>query len=103
MTIKTINFDDAKLQQFCESNHISQLSLFGSILRDDFREDSDIDVLVEFDPNARISLFDLGGIAMDLQQLLDREVDLRTPQDLSQYFRGEVQMNAKSLYSGEYN
>jgi predicted nucleotidyltransferase len=88
-----------RVAEFCKRNGISRLSLFGSVLRDDFRAASDVDCLVEFVPGARVSLFDLGGMAVELSQLLGRQVDLRTPEDLSRYFRSAVLREAKLLYA----
>jgi uncharacterized protein len=99
MTVNGINFDEAKLNKFCRSNSIIRMSLFGSILGESFGPDSDIDLLVEFDPRCRISLFDVGGMAADLRDILGRDVDLRTAQDLSIYFRDDVIRQAKPLYA----
>ena len=87
-----------EITAFCERNHIQKLSLFGSILTDRFRPESDIDVLVEFVPGSRISLFDVAGMELDLTEKLGRKVDLRTPGDLSRYFRDEVVATAALQY-----
>ena len=73
-----LNLTRDRLANFCQQNHILELSLFGSILRDDFREDSDIDILVVFDRDAKphLSLMDLVGIQYQLEALFDRKVDL---------------------------
>ena len=78
------------LADFCHRNHIRRLSLFGSVLRQDFRPDSDVDVLVEFQPGYRIGLIHLARMERELSGLLGRKADLRTPADLSRYFREEV-------------
>jgi len=83
---------------FCRRHHIRRLSLFGSVLRDDFRPDSDIDVLVEFEPGHRIGLFGFGGLAIALSELLGHEVDLSTHKMLSPYFRDEVLQEAQTIY-----
>ena len=89
-----------KLGDFCRRNHIVKLSLFGSVLREDFRPTSDIDVLVEFDPNHVPGLFRLARMERELSALLgNRKVDLRTPQDLSRYFRDEVIASAEIQYA----
>jgi predicted nucleotidyltransferase len=88
-----------RLADFCRRNGIARLSLFGSILRDDFTPRSDVDVLVEFHPSARISLFDLSGMSVELSEIFGRKVDLRTPEDLSRYFRGAVLREARPLYA----
>ena len=87
------------LAAFCRRNHISRLSLFGSVLRDDFRQDSDIDVLVQFDPGHTPGFFKLADIESELSLLFGRKVDLRTPQDLSHYFRDKVLKEAEVQYS----
>ena len=88
-----------KIIEFCKRNHITRLSLFGSALRADFREDSDIDLLVEFDSNHIPGLIRLAGMEIELTEILGRKVDLRTPQDLSRYFRHEVVNNAEVQYA----
>ena len=99
MQVNQVNFDHSRIAGICQRYHARRLSLFGSILRDDFRHDSDVDMLVEFDPAAKVSLFDLGGMLMELQATVGREVDLRTPRDLSRYFRDEVVRSARTLYA----
>lgn len=84
---------------FCRRHRIRRLALFGSVLRDDFRLDSDIDVLVEFDPRARTGLFTLTAMELELSEILGRKVDLRTPAELSRYFRDEVVESAEVLYA----
>jgi predicted nucleotidyltransferase len=86
-----------KIAEFCKRHHIRKLSLFGSVLRDDFHPDSDIDVLVEFEPE---HVPGLGFFAMqdELSELLGRPVDLNTPNFLSPYFRDEVKAQALVQY-----
>jgi hypothetical protein len=74
----------------CRRRHIRKLSLFGSVLRDDFSPDSDIDILVEFEPGARIGLIGFATIEIELSELLERKVDLNTSEDLSDRFRQKV-------------
>ena len=88
-----------KIMEFCKQNHITRLSLFGSALRNDFKEDSDIDLLVEFDSNHIPGLIRLAGMEIELTEILGRKVDLRTPQDLSRYFRQEVIDTAEVQYA----
>lgn len=89
-----------KVAAFCKRNGIRKLSLFGSALRDDFRPDSDIDLLVEFRAGAAPSLLDLARMERELSAVLDgRKVDLRTPQELSRYFRDEVLSTASVQYA----
>ena len=101
MNLHGINFDEEQLSQFCRRNGITRLSLFGSILTDNFGPSSDIDFLVEFDPYRPVSLFDVGGMTMDLIDLFGRDVDLRTAEDLSVYFRDDVVRSARPLYAAE--
>lgn len=86
-----IEIPQQKIAEFCQQNHIAKLSLFGSVLRDDFRPDSDIDVLVEFKPGQNPGFFGLARMERELSEILgQRKVDLRTPKELSKYFRDEV-------------
>ena len=75
-----------------------RMSVFGSVLRDDFRPDSDVDILVEFEPEAHVGYFGLAGMEHELSELLGRKVDLRTPAELSRYFRQRVVDGAEVIY-----
>ena len=87
------------LADFCRAHRIRELALFGSVLRDDFRPDSDVDVLVHFEPGARVGLIGLAGMERELSGLLGgRKVDLRTAQELSRYFRDDVVAAAEVQY-----
>jgi predicted nucleotidyltransferase len=86
------------LTEFCRTHHIRRLSLFGSVLRDDFRPDSDVDVLVEFEPGYPVGLIRLAGIERELSALLGRKVDLNTAGFLSRYFRNQVLSEAEVCY-----
>lgn len=86
------------LQAMCEKNHILKLLFFGSVLRNDFRTDSDIDVLVEFEPGHQLTLFDLAGVQLELSKLFDRPVDVGTPSMLSPYIRDRVLDTAQVIY-----
>lgn len=86
-----------ELAHLCEEYHIRKLALFSSVLCDDFRPDSDIDILVEFQPGKTPGLRFI-DIQDRLSQLLERTVDLNTPQDLSRYFREEVIAIAQPIY-----
>jgi uncharacterized protein len=89
-----------KIETFCGRNHIRKLAIFGSALRDDFRPDSDIDVLVEFEPGADIGFFELYDIEQELSALFGgRKVDINTPQCLSKYFRDKVLTEAEVQYA----
>jgi predicted nucleotidyltransferase len=88
------------LASLCRRHRIRQLSLFGSTLKGSARPDSDIDLLVEFEPQAKPGLIALVGIELELSLLLNgRKVDLRTPHDLSRYFREEVLQTAEVQYA----
>lgn len=86
------------LKEFCERNHIRKLSLFGSVLTPRFRPESDVDLLVEFDPDHIPGLLTLAGMEIELSERLGRKVDLRTAEDLSRYFRDEVVSSAVLQY-----
>jgi uncharacterized protein len=87
-----------KLADFCQRHRIRKLALFGSVLREDFRQDSDVDVLVEFEPRARVGLLALAGMELELSSLLGRRVDLNTEGFLSHYFREDVLKEAEVQY-----
>ncbi len=91
--------DQDALARFCRQHGIRRLSLFGSHLKGMARSDSDVDLLVDFQPDAKPSLFDLARMELELSALLGgRKVDLRTAQDLSRYFRDEVVRSAEPQY-----
>ena len=98
MTYHGVEVDGLKIAEFCRRNGIRKLSLFGSILRDDFRPDSDIDVLVEFELGSRVGLFRLTGMEIELSEVLGHKVDLNTPGFLSPYFRDRVLTEARPQY-----
>ena len=99
MEKKHISFPRENVSKFCKRNYIRRLSLFGSVLRSDFGPDSDIDILVEFDPDHIPGLIRLAGMEIELGETLGRKVDLRTPQDLSRYFQKEVLNSAEVQYA----
>lgn len=99
MVLNGVQIPEDQIAEFCRRHGVARLALYGSILRDDFRPDSDVDVLVEFLPGQRTSLLDLGGMLMELRSMLGRDVDLRTPQDLSRFFRRSVLRQARPLYA----
>ncbi|MEP7292927.1 MAG: nucleotidyltransferase family protein [Chloroflexota bacterium] len=86
------------LAEFCRRYHIGRLSLFGSVLRDDFRADSDVDVLIEFEPGKTVDFFTFSDMQDELSTILGYEVDLNTPNFLSRYFRDQVIQQARVLY-----
>jgi predicted nucleotidyltransferase len=94
-----LNIESAALAEFCRRNQIRRLSLFGSTLRAENRPDSDIDLLVEFRPDASVGFIRLAGMENALSRLLGSKVDLRTPAELSPYFRDEVLATAETLYA----
>ena len=94
-----IEFDDDKLATFCQRNHIRRLSVFGSALREDFGPDSDVDILVEFADDAVVTLLDMARMEIELSEMIGRQVELRTPQELSRYFRDEVLATAVVQYA----
>ena len=81
---KKIQISQDRLADFCRRHHIRELALFGSALREDFRPDSDVDLLVTFAPDVRLSLFDLGAMQQELEALFDRPVDLVERRDVEQ-------------------
>lgn len=97
MKFHEVDISEQAIADFCRRHRIRRLSLFGSILRDDFRPESDVDVLVEFEPGATPG-FGFMGIQDELSELMGRRVDLHTPASLSKYFRDEVLREAETLY-----
>ena len=95
-----IELPKSEIADFCRRHHIRKLSLFGSVLRDDFGPDSDVDVLVEFEHGHVPGLMRLAGMEIELTKILggERKVDLRTPQELSRYFRDEVLREAEVIH-----
>ena len=94
-----IDLPKEKIAEFCRRNHIRKLALFGSALGDEFRPDSDIDLLVEFYPEHIPGLIRLAGMEIELSEIVVRTVDLRTEEDLSNYFRDEVVKSAEVQYA----
>ena len=93
-----LNLDEHSLAQLCQRHHIRRLSLFGPQLKGTAQTDSDIDLLVQFDPQHIPSLFGIAGMEIELSEMLGKKVDLRTAGDLSRYFRDEVVRTAKVQY-----
>ena len=94
-----IRFEADAIAHFCREHRVRKLSLFGSVLGDEFRPDSDIDVLVELEADAHVGLIGFAGLELELSELLGRKVDLNTPGCLSKYFRDRVQAEAEVLYA----
>ena len=92
-----IQLPKEKIAEFCRRHSISRLAIFGSALRDDFRPNSDLDVLVEFEPG-HVPGLAFFGMQAELSVILKRAVDLNTPQFLSRYFRDQVRQEAQVIY-----
>jgi hypothetical protein len=89
-----------RIAEICRRHHIRRLALFGSVLTEEFRPDSDVDMLVEFEPGKTPGL-EFFGIQRELSALVGRQVDLNTYRDLSRYFRDEVVAEARTIYAQE--
>ena len=100
MVYHGVNLPIEQIADFCRKNSIRRLALFGSILTDEFRPDSDIDMLVEFFPEKTPGLR-FFGIQQELSEMMGRRVDLNTAEDLSRYFRREVLAGARPIYAEE--
>jgi uncharacterized protein len=99
-TMNTLSYDKQALARFCYRYRIRRLSLFGSVLKRSDHQDSDVDFLVEFYPDAVPGYFRLARIEAELSELLGgRRVDLRTPQELSRYFRDQVLREAEVQFA----
>ena len=94
-----IHIDKTEIAAFCEKHHILKLALFGSVLTEHFSEGSDVDVLVEFHPEHIPGMVRLCGMERELSEVLGRKADMRTPNDLSRYFRDEVVNSAVVQYA----
>jgi predicted nucleotidyltransferase len=93
-----VNIPKDKVADFCRRHHIRRLALFGSVLREDFQDRSDVDVLVEFEPG-HVPGLKFFSMEEELSQILGRKVDLNTPQFLSPYFREQVLAEAEVQYA----
>jgi predicted nucleotidyltransferase len=98
MTLHGIHIPEDRVAELCRRHCMRRLAFFGSILRDDFSRESDIDLLVEFEPSQPVGLLRLTAIELELGDLLGRKVDLNTVGSLSPYFRDEVLREARTLY-----
>jgi len=98
--MKRLPIPEEELRRFCERHHSRRLALFGSHLKGTAGPESDVDLLVEFEPDARISFLDLAAMEEELSALVGgRRVDLRTPEDLSRHFRDEVLREAEVVFA----
>ncbi len=86
------------ISEFCQRNKVRRLSLFGSVLRKDFGPDSDVDILVEFEPGTRVGLIHFSGLEIELGSIIGRKVDLNTPGFLSKYYRDQIVAEADVKY-----
>ncbi|MEW6664580.1 MAG: nucleotidyltransferase family protein [Thermodesulfobacteriota bacterium] len=93
-----IEIPKERLADFCRRNHVRRLAFFGSVLRDDFTPESDVDVLVEFEHGTRIGLIRFAGVENEMSKMLGRKVDLNTAGCLSPYFRDEVLKEVEVAY-----
>lgn len=93
-----IEINKNEIERFCHRHRIRRLALFGSVLRDDFGPDSDVDVLVEFE-DGHVPGLAFFAMESELTRILGRKVDLNTPQFLSRYFRDEVLAEAEDQYA----
>ena len=99
MVRSEIDVPKGKIAAFCRKHHIRKLAFFGSVLREDFRSDSDVDVLVEFEAGQEPGLIRLAGMEHELTEILGRKADLRTSEDLSPFFRAAVVAEAEVQYA----
>lgn len=99
MVVNGVTFPVSALAEICRRFGVHRISLFGSILRDDFRPTSDVDMLVEFHPQTRIGLVGLANLEAELSQAIGRQVDLRTAAELSPYFREQVVAHARIVHA----
>lgn len=97
--VKNISLKSAEIARFCEAFHIQRLALFGSVLRDDFSPTSDIDVLVEFEPQAPVGLMTFARVQRELSDLLQRPIDLVTPDGLKPLIKQSVLDSAEVIYA----
>ena len=87
-----------KIARFCQKNHISTMSLFGSVLTNQFNAKSDVDFLVEFQSEHIPTLFDIVTMEEELSDIIGRHADLKTPNGISRYFRDDVIATAQRIY-----
>lgn len=93
-----IHVPERKIREFCRRNRIRRLAFFGSVLRDDFSPDSDVDVLVEFEPEAHVGLITLAGLERELGKLINRKAEMHTTKGLNPRFRDDVLRAAEVQY-----
>jgi predicted nucleotidyltransferase len=94
-----ISFSEEQLADICRRYHVRELSLFGSVLRDDFQDASDVDVLVEFEPDARVGFFALARLQRELASLFGRHVDVVPKKGLNSAIRQSVLTTSEVIYA----
>jgi hypothetical protein len=100
MSKARVSIPQVEIQEFCRRNQIQSLALFGSVLRADFRSDSDVDILVEFQPKARVGFLAMGRMQRELTALLRRPVDLVPRDGLKPLIRDAVLADTEVVYAG---
>jgi hypothetical protein len=98
MLLHAIELPRDEIVAFCRRHRVRRLSLFGSVLRDDFRRDSDLDVLIEFEPGAGAGLIRLAGMEIELGELVGRKVDLNTPGNFRPPLRDSIIVQSEVVY-----
>jgi hypothetical protein len=101
MAVADLHVHPEVIAAFCRRNGIRKLSLFGSVLTERFSDTSDIDLLAEFEPECKVGYVRMAAMERELSDLFGRKVDLRTPEELSRYFREEVVKAALVQYARE--
>ena len=100
MNRESLIINEGRIAEVCNKYHVRRLALFGSVLREDFDKNSDIDMLIEFDQSHVPGYFGLARVEREISDVLEgRKVDLRTPLELSTYFREKVLSSARELYA----
>jgi len=94
-----VDISESEIRNFCDHYQVKRLALFGSVLRKDFRPDSDIDVLVMFDPSAKVTFMTLGKMKRELSEIFQRPVDLVPEEGLKPSIRDAVLSSAQELYA----
>lgn len=100
MSLERLSVSQPELADFCRRNHVRKLAIFGSALTERFNDASDVDILVEFEPNTRVGYLRMAAMERELSALFGgRTIDLRTAPELSRYFRDEVVRTASVQYA----
>ncbi len=99
MVANGISIPQERIAAFCRRHRVRRLAFFGSVLTDHFTPESDLDVLIEFEPGATPGLITFAGLALELEAIFGRTVDLRMPEDLSPHFRDAAVRGSKLLHA----